>query len=345
MAQCHNASRIFNSSIPKPPQHHHILSAISPSGGVHKARMRSHKGPKAESYHCPLATSVRLLHRLTPNHDPLRTVNQALGVGCKCNLPAKAGTGTLSDDADPKPCCIVLDIEGTTTPISFVTDVLFPYARANVGKHLYETYETQETREDIKILRAQVESDLEQGVTEAIPIPSEDSGKDKVVSALVTNVEAMIKADRKITALKQLQGHIWRTGFLNNELEGVVYEDVPEALEKWHKSGVKVYIYSSGSRLAQRLIFGKTAYGDLRKYLSGFFDTSIGNKRETRSYNEIYESVGVDKPSDILFITDVYQEAVAAKAAGLKVIISIRPGNVPLPQNHGFRTISSFLDI
>nr|POF19042.1 putative bifunctional methylthioribulose-1-phosphate dehydratase/enolase-phosphatase e1 1 [Quercus suber] len=106
-----------------------------------------------------------------------------------------------------------------------------------------------------------------------------------------------------------------------------------------------VYIYSSGSRLAQRLIFGNTNYGDLRKYLSGFFDTTVGNKREARSYVEISESLGVDKPSEILFVTDVYQEAVAAKAAGLEVIISIRPGNAPLPDNHGFKTIKSFLEI
>nr|AFK37796.1 unknown [Lotus japonicus] len=155
----------------------------------------------------------------------------------------------------------------------------------------------------------------------------------------------MIKADRKITALKELQGHIWRTGFENNELEGIVFDDVPEALEKWYALGTKVYIYSSGSRLAQRLIFGKTNYGDLRKYLSGFFDTAVGNKRETRSYVEISQSLGVDKSSDILFVTDVFQEATAAKAAGLEVIIFIRPGNGPLPENHGFKTIKSFLEI
>ncbi|PKI37643.1 hypothetical protein CRG98_041936 [Punica granatum] len=155
----------------------------------------------------------------------------------------------------------------------------------------------------------------------------------------------MIKADRKITALKQLQGHIWRTGFESNELEGVIFEDVPDALEKWHSLGIKVYIYSSGSRLAQRLIFGNTNYGDLRKYLCGYFDTAVGNKRETRSYVEIFESLGVDKPSDVLFVTDVYQEAVAAKGAGLEVVVSVRPGNGPLPENHGFKTVTSFSEI
>ncbi|KAK9209194.1 hypothetical protein WN944_001558 [Citrus x changshan-huyou] len=262
--------------------------------------------------------------------------------------------------------CIVLDIEGITTPISFVSEVLSPYAHDNVGKHLSVTYDTAETEDDIKLLRSQVEDDLKQGVAGPVPIPPGDSGKEEVIAALVANVDAMIKADRKITALKQLQGHIWRTGFDSNELVGEVFDDVPEALEKWHSLGTKVYIYSSGSRLAQRLIFGNSNYGDLRKYLSGFFDTAVGNKRETRSYVEITNSLGVDKPSEILFVTDVYQEATAAKAAGkelfvissfrwldagalslkgLEVVISIRPGNGPLPENHGFKTINSFTEI
>ncbi|KAK9150148.1 hypothetical protein Syun_008457 [Stephania yunnanensis] len=251
------------------------------------------------------------------------------------------GNGTL----EPVLRCIVLDIEGTTTPISFVTDVLFPYARDNVRKHLTETYDSEETKDDIKLLRAQVDDDLKQGVPGAIPIPPDDAEKEKVIAALVANVESMIRADRKVTALKELQGHIWRTGFQGNELEAVVFDDVVEALKTWHASGIKVYIYSSGSREAQRLIFGNTNFGDLRKYLCGFFDTTIGNKREARSYFEISQSLGVDKPSDILFLTDVVPEAAAAKAAGLKVIISIRPGNAPLPENHGFKTINSFLEI
>ncbi|XP_020599523.1 probable bifunctional methylthioribulose-1-phosphate dehydratase/enolase-phosphatase E1 isoform X3 [Phalaenopsis equestris] len=241
--------------------------------------------------------------------------------------------------------CIVLDIEGTTTPISFVTEILFPYARDNVRKHLISTYDTIETKDDIELLRAQVLDDLEKGILGCTPIPPDDAGKEEVIESLVVNVEAMIKADRKITALKQLQGHIWRTGYDNNELQGVVFNDVPEALERWHDGGIKIYIYSSGSREAQRLIFRNTVHGDLRKYLCGFFDTTIGNKRDAKSYCEISQSVGVDKPSEILFITDVYQEAVAAKAAGLEAIISIRPGNAPLSENHEFKTITSFAEI
>ncbi|CAI9295105.1 unnamed protein product [Lactuca saligna] len=250
-----------------------------------------------------------------------------------------------SQTTNPSHRCVVLDIEGTTTPISFVTDVLFPYARDNVQKHLEETYDTDATQDDIKLLRSQVEDDLKNGVANAVTIPSDEAGKQEVIAALVANVEGMIKSDRKITSLKQLQGHIWQTGFEKNELKGVVFDDVPVSLQKWHSSGIKVYIYSSGSRLAQRLLFGYSNHGDLRTYLSGFFDTTVGNKKERKSYVEICESVGVHKPSDVLFVTDVFQEAVAAKAAGLEVIISVRPGNGQLPENHGFKTVKSFSEI
>ncbi|KAK3028409.1 hypothetical protein RJ639_039619 [Escallonia herrerae] len=270
---------------------------------------------QAECYHYLFDAAIKL-HQLgldwsTPAHGPISNKK----------LSAKAGSLILNNDVEPSRRCIILDIEGTTTPISFVTDVLFPYARDNVGRHLDATYNSAETQDDIKLLWSQVEADLEQGIVGAVPIPSEDAGKMEVIAALVANVNAMIKADRKITALKQLQGHIWQTGFQNNELEGVVFDDVPEALEKWHALGIKVYIYSSGSRLAQRLLFGNTNYGDLRKYLCGFFDTTVGNKKETRSYFEIAESVGVDKPAEILFVTDVFQEAVAAKTAGNALLV------------------------
>ncbi|XP_030549749.1 probable bifunctional methylthioribulose-1-phosphate dehydratase/enolase-phosphatase E1 isoform X1 [Rhodamnia argentea] len=298
---------------------------------------------QAECYHYLFDAAIKL-HQMgldwsSPSHGPLQYGKGTLADG------GKAGIIGSSLQIKPLPRCILLDIEGTTTPISFVTDVLFPYARDNVGRHLSATFETLETQDDIKLLRSQVEDDLAKGVPGALPIPPDEVGKEKVMAALVVNIEAMIKADRKITALKQLQGHIWRTGFQNQELKGVVFEDVPVALEKWNALGIKVYIYSSGSRLAQRLLFGYTNHGDLRKYLYGFFDTTVGNKKETNSYVEISESLGVDKPSEVVFLTDVYQEAVAATNAGLQVIVSVRPGNGPLPENHGFRTINSFMEI
>ncbi|XP_048561834.1 uncharacterized protein LOC125542715 [Triticum urartu] len=243
--------------------------------------------------------------------------------------------------------CVVVDIEGTTTPISFVADVLFPYARANARAHLAATYHTQQTREDVALLRAQIDEDLAEGVTGAVALPPpDDIDQDKTIDGLVANVQAMIDADRKLTALKQLQGRVWRRGFESGEIKGEVYDDVVQALAEWDANGIKSYIYSSGSREAQRLIFGNTAaHGDLRRYLSAFFDTNVGGKKESRSYYEIWQTLGVDSPSQILFLTDVYQEATAARDAGLEVLISIRPGNAPLPEDHGFQTITSFAQI
>lgn len=305
---------------------------------------------QAECYHYLFDAAIKL-HQLgldwsTPSHGPIRSPHGTLGYGQNANMP-KAMSSDVNNSNHPSRKCIVLDIEGTTTPISFVSAVLFPYAQENVGKHLDLTYDTEETQEDIKLLRIQVEEDLKNGVDGAVPIPPHDALKEEVIEALIANVKAMIEADRKITALKQLQGHIWKTGFENNDIDvdGVVFDDVPEALENWTAHGIKVYIFSSGSRLAQRLIFGNTNYGDLRKYLSGFFDTTVGNKRDTKSYMGIAESLGVDNSSEILFVTDVYQEAEAAKAAGWEVVIALRQGNGPLPENHGFKTIKSFAEI
>ncbi|KAI3936978.1 hypothetical protein MKX01_015193 [Papaver californicum] len=240
---------------------------------------------QAECYHYLFEAAIKLyqlgLNWSTPTHMPIQSVNKLCDVDS--NVKTRATTG--GNGADPSRRCVVLDIEGTATPITFITEVLFPYARDSVRKHLTATYDTQQTKDDIKLLHAQVENDVKQGVVGVLPIASEEAGKEEVIDSLVANVEAMIKADRKITSLKELQGHIWRTGFENNELKGVVFEDVPQALERWMDSGIRVYIYSSGSREAQRLLFG------------------------------------------------------------LEVIISVRPGNAPLPETQEFKTVTSFSEI
>ncbi|OEL32497.1 putative bifunctional methylthioribulose-1-phosphate dehydratase/enolase-phosphatase E1 [Dichanthelium oligosanthes] len=296
---------------------------------------------QAESYHYLLDAAIKLyqlgIDWTTPEHGPINRSKRS------CSI---LNTGIPNERHAAEPLkCVLLDIEGTTTPISFVTDVMFPYARDNVRKHLTSTFYSEETKEDIKLLCIQIEDDLRNGILGAVPVPPDEAGKYEVINSMVSNVESMIKADRKVTSLKQLQGHIWRIGFERKEIQGVVFEDVPEALKNWHSSNIKVYIYSSGSREAQRLLFGNTMYGDLRPFLCGYFDTTIGNKRESRSYFEISQSLGVDNPSQILFITDVFQEAIAAKNAGFDVVISVRPGNAPLPENHGFRTIKSFSEV
>ncbi|KAL5571148.1 hypothetical protein UlMin_020745 [Ulmus minor] len=304
---------------------------------------------QAECYHYLFDAAIKL-HQLgldwsTPSHGPVRNASGFCGCSGNFSRPLKAGGLSSDYMIEPSQRCVLLDIEGTTTPISFVTDVLFPYSLENVGKHLAATYDSKETQNDINLLRSQIENDLEQGIIGAVPIPPEYVGKELVIASLVANVETMIRADRKILALKQLQGHIWRTGFQNNRLTGFVFYDVAEALERWHNLGIKVYVYSSCSKETQQLLFANSSYGDLRKYLCGYFDTTVGNKKEVHSYLEILRTVGVDRPADMLIVTDVLQEALAARAAGLEAVISIRPGNRSLPENHGFRTIESLLEI
>ncbi|CAL5342644.1 unnamed protein product [Camellia sinensis] len=317
---------------------------------------------QAECYHYLFDAAIKL-HQLgldwsTPSHGFVCNVNGT----CSCGVNMIRGLKR----------CILLDIEGTTTPISFVTGVLFPYVNNNLVKHLAASYDCDETQHDISLLRSQqnlfledtkdsllipsyfqqklsfhirIQSDLKQGIAGSVPVAPDYMGKEMVIETLAANVEAMIHANRKVTALEQLQGHIWRTGFQSNELAGVVFDDVPEALERWHALGIKVYVYSSDSREAQQLLFANSNYGDLRMYLCGFFDTTIGSKRDTQSYVEILRTVGVDRPADMLFVTNIIQEAESARAAGLEVMISIRPGHRPLPENHGFRTIESLLEI
>ncbi|KAK7317754.1 hypothetical protein RJT34_02238 [Clitoria ternatea] len=172
----------------------------------------------AECYHYLFDAAIKLqlgLDWSTPNHGSIQNV-KSLSIAAESNLSVKARKA--NGEIDPFPQSIVLDIEGTTSPISFVTKVLFQFARQNVGRHLSLTYDTPETQADIKLLRSQVL---------CLSIPLDDAGQE-VIAALVTNVEAMIKADRKITALKELQG--------------IVFDDVLEALEKWHALGIKVAI-------------------------------------------------------------------------------------------------------
>ncbi|KAM7495100.1 hypothetical protein LguiB_029709 [Lonicera macranthoides] len=303
---------------------------------------------QAECYHYLFDAAVKL-HQLgldcsTPGHDPISN-NGICGCGGNMSRALKMGNLGLDYVIEPSRRCILLDVEGTTTAKSFVTDILVPYANDNLVKHLSESYDCEETQVDIALLSSQIQCDLEQGVVGAVPVTPNYMGKDMVIASLAANVEAMNKTNRKVPSLKQLQGHIWREGFQSNELVGVVFDDVPEALERWHSSGIKVYVYSSSSREAQQILFGNSNYGNLRKYLCGFFDTTVGSKSEAQSYVEICQTMGVDRPLDMLFITDAFQEAVAARAAGLEVIISIRPGNERLPENHGFRTIESLLEL
>lgn len=242
-----------------------------------------------------------------------------------------AGTGGV-------PSCIVLDIEGTVAPISFVADVLFPYAKARLRSHLEENFDAAETQADLELLRQQAAAD-------GAPMPDASAPKADIIAAAVASCEAQMAADRKTTALKALQGHIWKVGFASGELRAELFRDVPDALARWRTQGIKTYIYSSGSRQAQRDLFANTTVGDLRPYLSGFFDTTSGIKVETPAYFNIALSLGTDSPSDILFATDNILEARAAVAAGWRAVVVDRPGNKPLPADREFRVVTSIEEL
>lgn len=227
---------------------------------------------------------------------------------------------------------VILDIEGTIAPVSFVADVLFPYAMREVRRHLQDTWHHPETRSCLAELQSYLDAD---GYTTPQPSSTEQQMLDYVSSALID----MMAKDKKYTPLKRLQGAIWRSGYEKKELVADVFDDLVHSLQRWTFRGIKVYIYSSGSREAQGLLFGHTQYGDLRRYISGYFDTMVGPKNDANSYQEIALSIGEPDTSKILFATDVFAEAEAASRAGIRAVLVVRPGNKPLPSAHEFPTV------
>ena len=245
---------------------------------------------------------------------------------------------------------VVFDIEGTTTPITFVKAVLFPYARDNVAPYLRSNWEGDAQIDLLALLRQHSEDANEKDLL-CLPTLSAVSFKaekvpfsSSLLQAFTTYVQWNIDKDRKIKALKDLQGKIWKEGYAAGKLSAIVYDDVPHCLERLKAAGKSVCIYSSGSRAAQKLLFKHSNHGDLRQYLSCYFDTSVGHKRTASSYQEIGLSLGVDSLSEILFVTDIFEEAEAAKEAGMDAIISVRPGNAPLlsEQEGVFQTVTNF---
>ncbi|XP_054999573.1 enolase-phosphatase E1-like [Sorex araneus] len=218
-------------------------------------------------------------------------------------------------------------VKGTTTPIAFVKDILFPYIRENVQEYLQTHWEEEECQQDVSLLRKQAEEDWQ--LDGAVPIPAAGgSGGEEpaqLMQAVVDNVCWQMSLDRKSTALKQLQGHMWRAAFTAGHVKAEFFEDVVPAVKKWREAGMKVYVYSSGSVEAQKL-FGHSTEGDILELVDGHFDTKIGHKVESESYRKIADSVGCST-NNILFLTDVTGEASAAEAADVHVAVVVRPGN------------------
>jgi enolase-phosphatase E1 len=228
---------------------------------------------------------------------------------------------------------VLLDIEGTVTPISFVHEILFPYAREHVNNYLSQHLQQPEVQADIQKLREEQANDAEE--LRQPPIDSIDTA--------VTYVNRLIDLDRKSPALKSLQGKIWKAGYEDGSLKSPVYPDVVEAFERWRDVGITINIFSSGSVLAQQLLFAHTDAGDLTRYIDQYFDTSVGKKIDPQSYLAIAANLSFD-PSQILFLSDVVAELDAAKAAGIQTRLCIRPGNPPQPASQ-YQSIASFADI
>jgi enolase-phosphatase E1 len=213
---------------------------------------------------------------------------------------------------------ILLDIEGTTTPIEFVHQVLFPYARARVHDYLSAHGDDAGVRADVALLRAEHAAEPPHS-----GLPAWNSADD--VGSAEAYVYWLMDRDRKSTALKSLQGRIWEAGYRAGELKGKgeVYPDVRPALTRWRKAGKEIAIFSSGSIQAQRNLFANTTDGDLSPFLSSYFDTTTGPKRETASYRKV--AAALRRPTDeVLFISDVPAELDAARAAGMRTTLCVR---------------------
>ncbi|EZA59892.1 Enolase-phosphatase E1 [Ooceraea biroi] len=239
---------------------------------------------------------------------------------------------------------VLVDIEGTTTSISFVKETLFPYVRQHLKNYIETKWEDEEFKQDYEMLKEQAKKDEEEKLDGFVAIAGDKPEEEK--DSLLKNVFWQMDNDRKTGALKQLQGHMWREAYKTGAVKAHVYEDVPKALESWTNDGKKIYVYSSGSVEAQELLFEHSVHGNLLKYFSGFFDTKVGAKQESDSYKNILSNIG-EKPSNVVFLTDIVREAAAAKEAGLSTVIVVRDGNAALTDKEKitYTTIKSFLDL
>ncbi|MDA7437383.1 acireductone synthase [Synechococcus sp. AH-601-P06] len=227
---------------------------------------------------------------------------------------------------------ILLDIEGTTCPVSFVTETLFPYAKLELKSFLDRHKKDPLTNQLI-----------DNADNEWIQDKSEDStrlrhqsekGQQTKHLKIEAYLQLLIETDKKSTTLKDIQGKIWKEGYTTGRISSELFEDAHENLKRWHKQGYKLSVYSSGSVEAQHLLYKYTNKGDIKNLFSYWFDTHIGNKKEPSSYTEI-ASVMDCKPQNILFISDNSDECDAARSAGLGTLYSMRDGNPQQePRNH-----------
>jgi enolase-phosphatase E1 len=235
---------------------------------------------------------------------------------------------------------ILLDIEGTTSSVSFVYDVMFPFVRRELERYIGVNWGSPK----LSAACDQIALDAGQDSFAAWARSSgaeDEAAQRKLVAAEVTR---LMDGDVKATGLKQLQGLIWESGFASGELQAHVYDDVPPALQSWNQQSIDIRIYSSGSIGAQKLFFGHTIAGNLLPLFSGHYDTTTGPKKEAASYRQIAGDFGMPS-GEILFISDVPAELDAARAAGMNTALALRPGNAPVPAGHNHQEIRSFATV
>jgi enolase-phosphatase E1 len=230
---------------------------------------------------------------------------------------------------------VLLDIEGTTTPISFVHETLFAFARAHLDSYLARHWTAREVQDAVRRLADEHSADRYHA-------PAWRPGtEEELRDSAAAYAHWLMARDRKSPGLKALQGLIWEEGYQAGELHGLVWDDVPAALKRWQAAGRRVAIYSSGSELAQRRLFGSTNHGDLTPFIAAFFDTTVGAKVEAASYVRIAAALDC-RSGEITFVSDVTAELRAASEAGCQTVLSTRPGNPPQPEAAAFRAIQSF---
>lgn len=218
---------------------------------------------------------------------------------------------------------IVTDIEGTTTSISFVYDVLFPYARAHLADYVRCHAEDAHVAPYLSDVRLATGEDLD-------------------LDGVIAQLQQWMATDSKVTPLKGLQGLVWEAGYQNGDFKGHVYSDAYKQLQHWHEQGIGLYVYSSGSIKAQKLLFGYTEYGDLTPLFSGYFDTTIGAKTDRASYQRIAEQLKLPA-EQILFLSDAEKELDAARQAGMQTVWLVRDAEPDT--NAGHRQVRDFYAI
>jgi enolase-phosphatase E1 len=221
---------------------------------------------------------------------------------------------------------VLTDIEGTTSSIAFVKDVLFPYARRELPRFVRE-------------------HGRDPGVRRWLDAVAAENGGICSDDVIVEMLQGWIDQDRKHTALKALQGLLWREGYERGDYRGHIYADAADALRKWAAGGHRLAVFSSGSAAAQKLLFGHSEAGDLVPLFTAFFDTEIGHKRDADSYRLIADALD-RRPADIVFLSDVVEELDAARDAGMQTVLLDRREDYPQPRDvdacNGHRRVEAF---